>query len=216
MSTDNSVQQRYSALQPREKKLVFYGLLVLTLWLGIMYWLEPAFKQQQAAKQQYQQLSQQLQLAQQQNQQLQLELQADLNQPFRQQTSDMQQQLAQLSAELQLSREQFIGAGQMLALLHDILARSRQLTLKSMATSAARPLLLAGQSAQDSPLLYQHHTTLIVQGRFSAVQQLLTELEALPWLIQWQQLDYQVLEHPQAQVSIELITVSEYENFIQL
>ncbi|WP_333608368.1 hypothetical protein [Arsukibacterium sp.] len=216
MSAENSLQQRYQALQPREKKLVFFGLLLLTLWLGVMLWLEPAFKQRQAVQQQNRELSQQLQLAQQQNQQLQLELQRDLNEPFRQQSAALQQQLSQLAAELELSREQFIGSGQMLALLHDLLARSRQLELKSLATSAAKPVWLAGQSAEDRPLLYQHQTTLIVEGRFADIQQLLTQLEALPWLIQWQQLDYQVQEHPRAQVSIELITVSEYENFIQL
>ncbi|MDX1678791.1 hypothetical protein [Arsukibacterium sp.] len=210
------LNQRYQALQLREKRLIFFGSLILVFWLLLIYLLEPAWQQQQLLKGELQKFRLQQQQVQQQLELLQTQLAVDIEQPIRDEITGLNQQQAVLAAQRQSQSSLFIGAEQMLALLREILAKSKLVQLKSLSTSAAVPVVLAGQLAGEAPLLYQHKTTLVVSGTYRNVQQLLSELEQLPWLVQWQQLEYQVVEYPMADISIEFITVSENENFIQL
>ena len=216
MTNWQQLNQRYQALQLREKRLIFFGSVILIFWLLLMYLLEPAWREQQQLAGQQQKFRLQQQQVQQQLELLQLQLAIDIEQPLRDEIAGLNQQQLQLTAKRQSQSSLFIGAEQMLALLREILAKSQQLKLKSLSTSAAVPVVLAGQLADEAPLLYQHRTTLVVSGTYPHVQQLLTELEQLPWLVQWQQLNYQVTDYPLADISIEFITVSENENFIQL
>lgn len=216
MANWQQLNQRYQALQARERRLIYFGSIVLLAWLFLMYLLEPSWQHRQQLQGEQQALMLQQQQVQQQLDLLQLQLAVDIEQPLRTEIVGLQQQQAELVVQRQGQSSLFIGAEQMLALLREILGKSQQLTLKSLSTSAAVPVLLAGQLAGEAPLLYQHKTTLVINGAYGNVQRLLTELEQLPWLVQWQQLDYQVTDHPLADISIEFITVSENENFIQL
>lgn len=216
MANWQQLNQRYQALQQREKRLIFFGSVILVFWLLLMYLLEPAWQQQQQLTGQQQKLRLQQQQVRQQLELLQLQLAVDIEQPFRDEIDRLTVQQTELISQRQQQSSLFIGADQMLALLREILGKSQQVKLKSLSTSAAVPVVLAGQLVDEAPLLYQHKTTLVVSGAYQNVQQLLSELEQLPWLVQWQQLDYQVTEYPLADISIEFITVSENENFIQL
>ncbi|MBV2130451.1 hypothetical protein [Arsukibacterium indicum] len=216
MANWQQLNQRYQALQLREKRLIFFGSVILVFWLLLMYLLEPAWQQQQQLTGQQQKLRLQQQQIQQQLELLQLQLAVDIEQPLRDEIASLGQQQTELSTQRRNQSSLFIGAEQMLALLREILAKSQQLQLRSLSTSAAVPVVLTGQLADEAPLLYQHKTTLVVRGTYQHVQQLLGELEQLPWLVQWQQLDYQVTDYPLADISLEFITVSENENFIQL
>ncbi len=210
------INQRYQALQLREKRLIFFGSVLLLFWLLLMYLVEPAWKQQRQLQADKQTLALQQQQVKHQLELLQLQLAVDIEQPLREEIARLNEQQTELVAQRRQQSSLFIGAEQMLALLREILSKSQHVRLNSLSTSTAVPVLLAGQLADEAPLLYQHKTTLMVRGSYQHVQQLLAELEQLPWLVQWQQLDYQVTEHPSADISIEFITVSENENFIQL
>lgn len=216
MANWRQLNQRYQALQLREKRLIYFGSIVLVFWLLFIYLLEPGWQQRQLLIGEQQKFRLQQQQVQQQLELLQMQLAVDIEQPLRAEIASLNQRQAELTAQRQSQSSLFIGADQMLALLREVLSKSQQVKLKSLSTSAAIPVVLAGQLAGEAPLLYQHKTTLVVSGAYRNVQQLLSELEQLPWLVQWQQLEYQVSEHPLADVSIELITVSENENFIQL
>lgn len=216
MANWQQLNQRYQALQLREKRLIFFGSVVLLFWLLFIYLLEPGWQQRQQLIGEQQKLRLQQQQVQQQLELLQLQLAVDIEQPLRAEITSLNQRQAELTAQRQSQSSLFIGADQMLALLREILSKSQQVKLKSLSTSAAIPVVLTGQLAGEAPLLYQHKTTLVVSGAYRNVQLLLSELEQLPWLVQWQQLEYQVREHPLADISIEFITVSENENFIQL
>ncbi len=47
-------------------------------------------------------------------------------------------------------------------------------------------------------------------------QQLLERLEQLPWQLHWRTLDYQVKDYPQAELQLELETVSEYDSYLKI
>lgn len=216
MTQWQQLNSRYSNLQPREKSLIFYGLLILTLWLGIMYVLEPTWKNLQQSERQQRTVQAQITEAERQAEQLKLQLASDINSDFKQQITQLQQQQQALNEQISLTASHFVGAEQMITLLQDVLSNSKGVQLKALTTSEAQPVRLAGQPVDEASVLFRHTTTLVVSGRYQQLYAMLQRIEQLPWLLNWAALDYQVTTHPQADMTLQLITVSEYEDFIRL
>lgn len=214
-SSLQSLSTRYDALKLREKRLVFFGSLLVLTYLLVVLLVEPAWLAYQQAQRQTTQLEQQLAAVVRQNEQLAAELSVDINQPLREQLAQ-QQTLNQQSAEqLRPFQARFITGSQTVTLLHDLLAQLNNLQLVSLHAAPAQPMHLPGQDSTEPPALYQHLTMIVVQGRYEELQQLVLALERLPWLLRWQQLDYQVQEYPVAHLTLQLATVSEHESYIQ-
>jgi MSHA biogenesis protein MshJ len=210
------LSDRFSQLQRREKSLLFFGSLLLLLWLSVIYVLEPLWHKTVQTRVLQVKASQQLQDAQQQAEVLLAQLSTDLNQDYRERISNLEQQQQQLNERIRQSASHFIGAEQMVTLLRNILQSSKGVQLKSLLTSAPKAVRLQGQQPDDSAMLFQHTTTLVVAGGYTDLFRALQRMEQLPWLLNWSALNYQVVEYPQAELTLTLITVSEYEDFIRL
>ncbi|GHG67851.1 hypothetical protein GCM10010919_16860 [Alishewanella longhuensis] len=215
MSAWQQVTERYTKLQLREKRLVFFGSLALMIWVSLIFLLEPAYLRWQAVKQQTlslervnQALSQQLTLLQQQ-------LSQDINQPIQLDIVSKQQQQAVLLKELGAYRQQFITGSQTVKMLQDILGPLSALQLVSLRSEPAVPIRLPGESPEAPVQLFQHVTVLSVTGNYMQLKSLLEQVEVLPWLFTWQKLEYQVLEYPKAQMTLFISTVSADESYIQ-
>lgn len=216
MSQWQLLSDRFSQLQRREKSLLFFGSLLLLLWLSVIYVLEPLWHKTVQTRVLQVKASQQLQDAQQQAEVLLAQLSTDLNQDYRERISNLEQQQQQLNERIRQSASHFIGAEQMVTLLRNILQSSKGVQLKSLLTSAPKAVRLQGQQPDDSAMLFQHTTTLVVAGGYTDLFRALQRMEQLPWLLNWSALNYQVVEYPQAELTLTLITVSEYEDFIRL
>lgn len=215
MSQWQQLQQRYNGLQLREKRLIFFGSLVLGTWLLLILLLEPMYLRYQQGQTQVKHVQQQLQALQEQASLLQQQLAMDINQPLLMQLAQQQQLIQAQDAQLIPYRQQFMTGQQTVLLLQDILGSLQPLQLVSLTTAPAQPLLLPGQQPDETPALYRHVTTLVVSGEYAQLEQMLLKLEALPWLLQWQQIEYQVQQHPKAQLMLQLATVSEHESYIR-
>lgn len=216
MSQWQLLSDRFSQLQRREKSLLFFGSLLLLLWLSVIYVLEPLWHKTVQTRVLQVKASQQLQDAQQQAEVLLAQLSTDLNQDYRERISNLEQQQQQLNERIRQSASHFIGAEQMVTLLRNILQSSKGVQLKSLLTSAPKAVRLQGQQPDDPAMLFQHTTTLVVAGGYTDLFRALQRMEQLPWLLNWSALNYQVVEYPQAELTLTLITVSEYEDFIRL
>ena len=216
MSQWQLLSDRFSQLQRREKSLLFFGSLLLLLWLSVIYVLEPLWHKTVQTRVLQVKASQQLQDAQQQAEVLLAQLSTDLNQDYLERISNLEQQQQQLNEHIRQSASHFIGAEQMVTLLRNILQSSKGVQLKSLLTSAPKAVRLQGQQPDDPAMLFQHTTTLVVAGGYTDLFRALQRMEQLPWLLNWSALNYQVVEYPQAELTLTLITVSEYEDFIRL
>jgi MSHA biogenesis protein MshJ len=216
MTQWQQLSERFSQLQQREKLLIWAGSLVLTFWLLLIYLLEPGWQQLQQAKQQIQQLQRQQQDTQQLAGQLREQLSSDMDKDYRERIEQLQTQQQQLNSQIRQSAGNFIGAEQMISLLQGVLQRSSAVQVIRLHSSAPTPVRLQGQTADEPALLFQHRLTLVLAGNYATLQQVLRQLEQLPWLVNWTALDYQVTDYPQAEMTIQLGTVSENEDFIRL
>ena len=210
------LNERFNQLQQREKLLLWASSLLLTLWLSAIYWLQPMWQMQLSSEKQLHSLQQQQLDAQQLSADLRQQISTDMADDYRQRIDALQRQQQQLSEQIRLSASHFIGAEQMVALLQNVLQSSRGVQLKSLHSARAEPVKLQGQSETDTTLLYQHKLTLTISSSYANLYQVLQRMEQLPWLVNWAALQYQVTEYPQADMTLELITVSENEDFIRL
>lgn len=210
------LSERFSQLQHREKVLIWGGSLILTLWLGLVYLLEPGWQSLHKGKLQIDAMQRQQQQTQQQSEELRQQLSIDIDRDYRERLASLQQQQVQLNEQIKLSASHFIGAEQMVTLLQNMLQSSEGVQLSSLQTLPPVPVRLEGQADSEPPLMYQHTLKLVMTANYDKLYQVLQRIEQLPWLVSWQGLHYNVTEYPLADMTIELGTVSENEDFIRL
>lgn len=207
--------KRFMNLQVRERKLIFYSTQVIIIWLAGVLLIEPLIQQMRAQSKQNQASEQQIQRIQQQSALIQRALNADLNEQVRAQISEQQRIEQELVQKIQQMTGSYISANQMLGLLEALLVQIPDVELVALENLPAQPVFIGGETSTQ-PLLYQHKTRLVFNGNFASLQRLLGQLQQLSWHLHWMKLDYKVLKYPEAQLELELATVSENANYVQI
>jgi len=235
MSQWQQLCEQYMQLQLRERRLIFFAALVMLLWVGIISVAEPLWRSLQTSQQQQKMtLGQMAQLQQQVDAVLQV-LNSDPNEQVRSQISERQQQREQLNRQIKQLTGRYVSPEQMLPLLQDVLKSSPGVKLTQLhslkpevlqigaATPTATPTSAQANTGQANtapatvaPQLYLHKTAIIFSGQYAQLQQLLQQLERLPWQLHWHQLEYKVSEHPQAELRLELETISEQAEYLRI
>jgi MSHA biogenesis protein MshJ len=226
MSRWQQLCEQYMQMQLRERRLIFFASLALLLWLGTLYVAEPLWQSLQAGRQQQKlAMGQMVQLQQQVDAVLQV-LNSDPNEQVRKQISERQQQRDQLNSQIKQLTGRYVSPEQMLPLLQDVLKSSPGVKLQRMRSLAAEPVSIGTPVAAthadavappvSAPQLYLHKTEISFIGQYAQLQQLLQNLERLPWQLHWHQLEYKVSEHPQAELRLELETISEQAEYLRI
>ena len=231
MSQWQQLSEQYLQLQLRERRLIYLASLVLLLWFGALYAVEPLWQSLQASKQQQKLVLQQMAQLQQQVDTVLQVLNTDPNTQIRSQISQSEQKRDELSQQIKQLTGRYVSPEQMLPLLQDVLKSSPGVKLLRMRSLQAEPVSLApapqvaapapavatpGQSMPAAPLLYLHKTEISFSGQYAQLQRLLQQLEQLPWQLHWHQLEYKVSEHPQAELRLELETISEQADYLRI
>lgn len=208
-------EERFLQFQLRERYFISAAVIVLLLWCGVLYGVEPLWSEAQKQQQQYQQTSKQLQVLQQQIDAVQQALQQDPDEQLRSEINAMNTQQQQLLEQIRAMTGRYISGAQMVQLLKDVLASQQGVSLLALENLPAAAVDLPGMDSSQ-PLLYRHGTKLVFAGSYAALQQLLTRLEQLPWQLHWSQLRYKVSQFPKAELELELETVSEHDSYLQI
>lgn len=231
MSQWQQLSEQYLQLQLRERRLIYLASLALLLWLGALYAVEPLWQSLQASKQQQKLVLQQMAQLQQQVDTVLQVLNTDPNTQIRSQISQSEQKRDELSQQIKQLTGRYVSPEQMLPLLQDVLKSSPGVKLLRMRSLQAEPVSLApapqvaapapavstpGQSVPAAPLLYLHKTEISFSGQYAQLQRLLQQLEQLQWQLHWHQLEYKVSEHPQAELRLELETISEQADYLRI
>lgn len=207
--------EKFLQFQLRERYLISFATVALLLWLGVLYLVEPLWSQVAALEQQNKQTSAQVLVLQHQIDDVQRALQQNPDEQLQLQIDALTQQEVQLLNQIRSMTGRYISAAQMVQLLEDVLATQAGVRLLAMENLPAQAVVLPG-IVSSKPLLYRHGTKLVFQGSYAALQQLLTHLEQLPWQLHWAQLRYQVTQFPEAELQLELETVSEHDSYLRI
>ena len=210
----NNLLQRWLLLAPREQWLSYAGAVAL---VGMLYMLllgdpltqrgaqQQAFLRSAEARQQAAQVG----LA-----ELQAQLAADPNLPYRTALLAAQAGGEQLIGEIDRDTAGLMPAAKMRGVLEELLrtqANLRLLSLQSFSEPlqlpAVAPAAAAGNpAAVEAPLtLYKHGLKLSLEGGYFDLLSYLQAIQASGWRLHWDSLDYQVGKEAGAPATITLV-----------
>lgn len=201
----NKIQERFESLTTREKVIVAATLLV-ALWSGwdSIFYQSVALKQK-SLKQQLLSLNSQIDSQRQTATLLENSGDIDPNAQNQKKLAELKAQYSRLQEQVMLGNKKFVPPQLMAKALSDMLKQNQQLTLIKLESLPPTTLLAAKQQHQP---IYKHGLLITFTGNYSDTVNYLEALEALPWAIIWDSLDYQVKIYPMAEITIRAVTLS--------
>ena len=148
---------------------------------------------------------------------------SDADSPLRQRLNQIRQQIAEGDAYLQNRRSQLVEPEQMADLLQQVLLKNSKLQLLSLQTLPAAPLAEktakpegAGAAAVPDMQIYRHGVQLTIRGNYLGLLHYLAELEQLPSAMYWGMARMNVVQHPDAELTLTIYTLSLGKTWLQV
>lgn len=130
-----------------------------------------------------------------------------------QQHEQLKQQLNNINQTLAGYKQQVVAPEQMVHALKAMLVASDNLTLIRMVNL---PVEAINENATNHERLFKHTFDIELRGDYFSTLAYMQKLEALPWRLYWDTLDYQVVNYPQATIKIQLHILSNQEKLINV
>jgi len=147
--------------------------------------------------------------------------------------------LSELESDINLASEHFVSPQKMSEFLNELLQQSNNLTLISMVNQTPDAILVkttreipgtpeptkrGKKQALPEPTteiigedkVYKHRVQLTMRGKYSDIARYIKEMETLPWHLFWQSLDLKTEKYPYSEITLEIYTLSLYEDWLTL
>lgn len=236
MSRFIALQQRFDAMQPRERVLISVTAGVL-LVLGLyVLWIEPASKAAASNAAQIESLAPQVESARVALARVQEELARDPEAERRVALDRLKQEASELDARLRADEAAVIPPGRMPAVLRDLLGRDARLTVlgvralppevlrwspaptASADTAGSNPATseadVATHSTEGIPALYRHRVVLRFEGDYAAALDYVRAVEALPFRVRLHDLEVDAGRWPSLTITLTVETLGLQEGWI--
>jgi MSHA biogenesis protein MshJ len=196
---------RFNQLTLREKVMADCVLLLMFWWGWDSLFYEQLHEKSLAAENDVILLHSQIENKQSVIKQLEAISQNNPNDQSRVQLTQLQMSVNNLKQQLNLGDKKFVPAESMALALSDILKQNEKLKLVKLETLPVKPF---GTDDEQADWLYAHTLVITLQGDYFSTLEYLKALEALPWRVQWDSIDYQVKNYPLAETRIQVYTLS--------
>jgi MSHA biogenesis protein MshJ len=213
------INERYLALTRRERLIVSAALIFAPLMLGDALVLDPLRARVKQAQGGLTQQSSALAEMQAQVISMQQQVQNDPDAGAKAELAALVVERQKLDEALRQLGTTLVRPEEMNALLKGMLMSNAGLRLISLKTIAPRSIL--GQKVVNQAVgepgakvierkfdLYKHEVEVRVEGSFSELQAYLVQLEQVNRGLLWSGVQYKVLEHPRAEMSVIVYTLS--------
>lgn len=129
----------------------------------------------------------------------------------------LERETDQLATRLGAAGKALLPPREITALLGQLLAAQPDLHLVRVESEPPVPLGPDGERAgpEVKRPIYRHGVEIEIEGSYLPTLRWLQVLENLPWRLQWDSLDYEVIGHPKARVRIRLHTLGLEEAWIR-
>jgi MSHA biogenesis protein MshJ len=208
-----AVWARYGALSLRERALIAASLIAL-VWLVWDWTIHQAINRRMAAAQSdvrslRERIISEVAVA----EELRKSLENDPNRRLAEDERTLTKRVAELDMHLETLVGGFVEPAMMPALLEDVVAHHKGVTLQRVASLPMEPVRQQ-DGGEIVPGLYRHAMRVELHGGYFAIRDYLRELEDAPWRFSWRRLNYHVEQFPDAVVVLELETMSREKNWL--
>jgi MSHA biogenesis protein MshJ len=222
-----SLAEKFSLLSMRERFLIVFALIFILVYSLYSLVLAPNYKAVSQAQAQLTTLTQQQQQLSFDKTELQRVLAHDPNAEIKLRITRAQTELSNAENKLTLFTADLIDSKQMALVLGDVLQQAKKVKLLAIESLPATALNTQSKTDKDIDKqattsapnaeiqLYQHGLRITLTGTFFDIQAYLNTIEQLPKKFYWRIFDYQMQRYPQAEVVMEIYTLSMNKEFIR-
>lgn len=211
----SALKQKFESLSSRERHIVIVLGLVMAVFLLDRVLISPLQESNKKARQQINALTSQLNA---QNAQIKsLAGGTDLNDqylPLRQKIEGLQRSVMQIDNQIDLMTADMIPPRKMTEVLERVLRENTRLTLLKVSTIPVEKVTAGSTDGSDNAGLFRHGVEIELQGGYFEALEYLQSVEALPWKVIWQEMDYNVESYPEASIKLKLNTLSRHAGWI--
>jgi MSHA biogenesis protein MshJ len=205
--------ERFNTLTAREK-IIFFATLLVVVWSAWdAYLYQPILEKQNQLTSDLSSIKTQLLALQQATTQIEAIGKTDPNQANKQKLAKVKVELEKLKQQLDIGDKKFVPAALMAEVLRDMLKQNSGLKLVKLETL---PVTTLSESSQQQSWVYRHGLSMTLSGNYFNTLNYLKSLESLPWRFNWDTVDYQVIEYPVAETTLNVYTLSFEENWLGL
>ncbi len=210
-------QAQFAALQQREKYSVLFVGLFLIVYLGLWFVVFPQQDTVNSLRVEQNTLWQKLNQNEAQLSMLTQALEHDYTKVLRNQVGQTQRELEDINNKLSTFSQCFISANKVPAVLKDLLVNTPDVQVVGFRVNPAKAIDVEKLGEHDTQtLFFEHQMVVTLQGRYFSLQQYLEGLKASQQKLLIQQFNYQVQTYPNAELTLQIATVSANEKFIAL
>lgn len=205
MTQWETIQQKFNELPQLRRRFWLVLSLVFIVYLGAYVLLFPVWQEYQTSTTRTEQQEQRLSLLKQQLEVVEIRLSGDSKAPLKRKLENLQEQINEINQRLK-NETNYVSAADNRRLLQALLGSATELTVKSAQVLPAEKIY--GNEDGISEAIFKHRLQLVVSGDFQEIYHYFNQLEQLPWSFYWQRMDYEVSDYPDAQVILEIYTLS--------
>jgi len=210
-------QARFATLQQREKYSVLFVGLFLIIYLGLWFVVFPQQDAVNSLRVEQNALWEKLNQNDAQLSMLTQALEHDYTKVLRNQVGQTQRELEDINNKLSTFSQGFISAKKVPAVLKDLLVNNPDVQVVGFTVNPAKAIDIEKFGDNDTQtLFFEHQMIVTLQGRYFSLQEYLKGLKKSQQKLLIQQFNYQVQTYPNAELTLQIATVSANEKFIAL
>lgn len=199
------ITERVDSMQLRERAMLLLAGTAVLFFLIDTFGLQPTFKQQKQEKTTINELEQQLHVLRERSGLLSAHTGKD---PLLWRVQ-LQKELSGLENRLQKELGGLLAPDQAIQVLEQVLTQEQGLKLLEV-DAVSTPLStmeLAEEANRLTTSIGRYGLQLQLEGSYLAILSYLLALEALPWKFFWESVDFEVIEYPNARVTLDIYTL---------
>ncbi|MFA6120266.1 MAG: type II secretion system protein GspM [Sideroxydans sp.] len=205
----------------RERALIFAAAAFALVSLINTFFLDPLLVKQKRMSSQVVQQQEKMKEIQAQLTNLLAAKQADEHAPQRERIHLLRERIAEGDAYLKATQDKLVPPDKMAALLEQVLAKNTRLQLVALNTLPVslfiEPAVGAASSVdtQDKKI-FKHGVQMTVRGNYADLMQYLAALEKMPTQMFWGMAKMNVVQYPNAELTLTLYTLSLDKTWLQV
>lgn len=208
------IKAKFEALQLRERALLVGALIAVVYLLWDFIFLQPLGEATQVAAAKEQNAQQNIAIAQAELSVVKSLGAKDPHAQLKSELQELQEKLALLDTDLQSLSAGLVPAEQLPKILHQVLSSTSKMQLLSVVTLPVETINLEADTTAEASAptqqarLFKHGVQVKLQGSYSHTYEFLQALESNSWQFYWEALAFEVMEHPQALVTLRIFTLA--------
>lgn len=229
-------KERFEALSLRERGLVLFAVLAVMYIGWDLLLMQNMYKKQELVLTQVGKWRGQISDVDRRIQSVAASMNDNAQQQAKKRLEDLKFRLNKINQRQKAMAVSFIRPQQMVEVLKGLLIQEKGLKLTRLQTVAVTPLFapsidpvaesdkkirqaldkppIESESSETNqptiklPEIFKHGLEIEFKGNYSSTLSYLQKLEALPWRFYWDEVSYEVLEYPKAQITVKIHTLS--------